>query len=445
MRSKNKLLCVLTAGFLLVAAACGTQEGGTGESSAPVVRIEGGGKSVTLVLGEEEYSSEESPLKAYAGESPIEIEYSSSDESVVRAENGIFRATGKGCAEVTAKAGGLTERIRVEVLERAEDPSVTDQSCVRRFGRTYEENGRLRFTNTAGGFEVSFIGTSLTAGLSAFGGSEKGALKVFVDGVETSRVSFPVYASSFTLAEGLEEGIHTVAVRKMTEQGYFKTELSDLTSDGCFLTARAEKDLKFEFYGDSITSGYGNLGNGSGYQVDEDGTQTYASMLAETFDAEYSVVSYAGVPACLRSPNATFTMLDIYDKVDASCGLAYDFSGYDADVVFVNLGTNDANNEEKTPEAMCEGYAELLRGIRSKRPDALVLCVYGMMGIDPVIEQGIARAVELLTGTEGQSDIYYLSLESDTSGRDGHPVAGLGHKNAAETIADYLRGRELLK
>lgn len=439
----------LTLGLAFVLAACDMPTNPSGgkqpETPAKTYRIEGTQAPVVLVLGEEEYSTAVPTLKAYENDAETAISYTVSDPAVVEWQSGKLEAKGAGMTSVTATAGDQTYAFEVNVLEKKETVTITDETAVKRFGRTLSPNdGVLRLTNTASGFEVNFIGTSLSVNVGLFNSCTKGSLKVIVDGTPASEITFPNDNTTFQLAEGLENGLHTVQVRKMTEQGYLQVDASDLVTDGTFLSAKGSKALKFEFFGDSITSGYGNLGSGTGYQVNEDGTKTYASMLAEAFDAEYSVISYAGVPACLDSPNATFNMLDMYDKVDASCGVAYDFASYDADLVVINLGTNDSNDTAKTADRMAEGYATLLRGIRAKRPDAVILCVYGMMGVDVVIEDGIIGAIDMLTGYEGMKDIFFLELDPDTSGGDGHPVVDKGHKAAAELIGSYLIGRDLV-
>jgi hypothetical protein len=57
--------------------------------------------------------------------------------------------------------------------------------------------------------------------------------------------------------------------------------------------------MRIEFYGDSITCGYGNIAPTSWEDFStstEDGMQTYAFLTAEALDAECTVLAKSGIP-----------------------------------------------------------------------------------------------------------------------------------------------------
>lgn len=400
---------------------------------------------IVLVTDNTTYGSVSCDWKVYADQANVseQVTYAVEDPAVATFENGVAKAVDGGKTFLNIRYQNETKKIPVYVLESQEAYDLSNKTSVRTFGRTYMEGDALCIPNVASGFEVNFIGTSLEAKLSAIAPTLTGTVKVYVDGEFTQYLNYPTNYERVDLCKDLEMGLHTVKVLKMTEQGYLRVQLSDLKTDGTALTAFPPADLRFEFYGDSITSGFGNLGITSQFKECEDGTQTYATMLGEYFGADCDMISYAGVPACLPVDHSHLLMGQFFDKVDAVSNINYDFEANPVDLVVINLGTNDAGSAEKTANHMAEGYANLLRSIRAKRPGVPILCVYGMMGTDGDIDSGINRAIDDVL-SEGESDIYYLWLFSDTSGYKGHPTVAGGHTSAFEEIKTYILDRNLL-
>ena len=109
-----------------------------------------------------------------------------------------------------------------------------------------------------------------------------------------------------------------------------------------FYCAPAKSDLKIEFVGDSITAGYGVLGNkGDAWSVtNSDCTGSYAYLTAQKLDADYSVVAWSGI--CTKAYMwANINMDNLYKRVSNSNTAQYAFD-FSPDVVVLNLGTNEA-------------------------------------------------------------------------------------------------------
>ena len=412
---------------------------------APVQMVWEVPDEIVLVADNETYGTVLCDWKVYADEADVseDVTYTIENTAVASFENGAAAAVDGGNTFLNITYKTETKKIPVYVLEAQDGYVFSDNTSVRTFGRTYMEGESLCIPNVASGFEVNFIGTSLEADLTAIAPTGTGTVKIYVDGEFTAYHSYPATYDRVELCKDLEEGLHTVKVLKMTEQGYLRVQLSDLQTDGTALTAFPASDLRFEFYGDSITSGFGNLGITSQFKECEDGTQTYATMLGEYFGADCDMISYAGIPACLPVDHSHLLMGQIFDKVDAASNLPYDFEENPVDLVVINLGTNDAGSSQKTVNNMAEGYAELLRSIRAKRPGVPILCVYGMMGVDSDVNEGINRAIDDVL-SEGETDIYYLWVFSDNGGYKGHPTVAGGHTSAFEEIKAYILDRGLL-
>ncbi|MCI8413261.1 MAG: hypothetical protein HFE47_04105 [Clostridia bacterium] len=438
-------LCLICMGAF---SGCGNNENKGTENA----EITFSANEIVLVAGHAEYGSASLPVTATANGKDVSssVTFTSADTAVATVENGVVTAAGAGFTEITAKYGNAEKTISVSVLRENAALDVTDKTQLNWYGRIFSENGAMCFYNTATGFETSFIGTRLSASLTVNLNSSiagLGALRVYVDGVssDTRILKFDASQGSFSgtceLVKDLPMGIHTVKVIKMTEQGCMRASLGGLTTDGTFLSPKKTPDLRLEFYGDSITGGYGNLGEKSGYQWDEDSTYTYATLATEALGAQASMLSYSGIPACLPVSHSHLKMVDAFDKVylDAPDTMPkYDFSEYPADVVVINLGTNDTNSPALDFEGnMYEGYKRLLQRIHAARPQAAIVCVYGMMGVNKYIDKEIAQAVDELDAT-GEYKILYQTIRTTTSGVAGHPDRE-GHETAAAELAELIR------
>lgn len=131
----------------------------------------------------------------------------------------------------------------------------------------------------------------------------------------------------------------------------------------------------------------------------------------------------------LRSADSDFTNSILTEKILQR--------GDSPDAVILGLGTNDAAYLERHPEyakQFSSDYADFLRYVRQKRPNAYIVCVYGMMGRNVQIDAGIMQAIENLNDEK----ISYLStFEKNNAGADGHP-SFVAQKEYSEILSEYL-------
>ena len=414
-------------------------------------------REMVLVLDDDAYKS------ANIEATGMRISYRSADTSVATVSDNTVTAVGLGYTEITVAHGKDAEEqatVKVYVMQKNDDLDVTDKTQVNYYGRSFVKENAMCFYNTAAGFDVSFIGTQLSVDLNVHLNKQMegvGALRVYVDGVRGEAVTFShnegqaadgdVKYDDVVLAKDLPQGIHTVKVVKMTEQGLMTAALRGVHTDGTFLTPKEKPDLKIEFYGDSITGGYGNLGANSEYMWDEDSSYTYATIVAEALDAETSMISYSGIPAVLPVQHSHLKMMDVFDKVylDAPVSMEkYDFTEFDADIVVINLGTNDTNSPDARFEGVMQaGCKKMIQDIHSVRPDAYIVWIYGMMGksgTGKYIEQEIIRAVDECEAAGIK--VLYQEVRANNLGVGGHPNME-GHEAAAKTLLQLLRTRVL--
>ena len=152
------------------------------------------------------------------------------------------------------------------------------------------------------------------------------------------------------------------------------------------------KKYLIEYIGDSITCGYGIEGKGANEMFDtstENFEKTYAYLSAKELNYDYSTVCYSGCG--IITPGSK--MPQRYKEINSFMGdLEWDFNNK-ADIVVINLGTNDKDFALSFREDIySQDYAEFLKLVREKNQNAIIICVYGMMGgeaLFPLIMEGI--------------------------------------------------------
>lgn len=203
----------------------------------------------------------------------------------------------------------------------------------------------------------------------------------------------------YTLASGLSNNVHSLQIFKRTEWGdgstmFYNFQFKDKTE---ILTPPPAKRRKIEFYGNSITSGYGiedfEGGNNSYLSNFKNNYIAYGALTARHFNAQYWCISKSGIGITVGY--TPVTMPELYNRLDPNDpNSLWDFTKYTPDVVVVNLFQNDASlmrqperpefkarfgDTMPTSEFIIEAYRKFIANIRSKYPNAQIICVLGNM------------------------------------------------------------------
>ena len=242
-------------------------------------------------------------------------------------------------------------------------------------------------------------------------------------------------------------------------------QFTGLETDGTF-EELPEPALRLEFCGDSITCGEGLAGIGD----DNEWVPAYLCNMgaytmetAKALSAECRMVSLGGWGAYISFDGVQKHAIPLY--YDQVCGMygidapaetaaavsahqPYDFASWPADVVIVNLGTNDnsgitntvpAEQQASKLEAFTEAAVQFLKTIRRHNPDAYMIWAYGMLGdqLRPQLTEAVRRYRE----QAGDMRAEYLALPNTEPGEYGcrrHP--GLAsHRKAADTLVARIR------
>ncbi|EHQ26081.1 electron transport complex, rnfABCdge type, D subunit [Mucilaginibacter paludis DSM 18603] len=294
---------------------------------------------------------------------------------------------------------------------------------IRYMGRIAYQNDAAQLFWSGTSMQINFKGTEAKVSLK----DERGDnfFNVIIDGKIV--VLHPdAEKRTYTLATGLSNGPHSLSIFKRTEWADGTTLFFgfEFNTGAEILAPPAVKKRKIEFYGDSITSGYGiedfDGGNNSYLPPYKNNYLTYAALTARHFDAQFSCISKSGIGITVGY--TPVTMPELYNRLNPNDpNSLWDFSKFKPDVVVINLFQNDASlmRQSERPEFkarfgdtppndefIIQAYHKFLLTLRSKYPGTRIICVLGSM--DAVkdalpwkgyVEKAVARTNDKLITT----------------------------------------------
>lgn len=263
--------------------------------------------------------------------------------------------------------------------------------------------GRIAFSDSTAC--INWSGSSISLN---FRGAEISAIlkdadtanyyNVILDGKVISKIQLDTVKKNYILASDLSKGKHKIQLYKRTEWGkgqtfFYGFEINEIDK---ILSKSKPKKKKMEFYGDSITCGYGNednTGKDSRTGHFENHYLTFGATTARHFDAQFSCIANSGI-GIMVSWFPT-TMPDIYDLTNPyDKKTKWDFNNYTPDIVVINLFQNDSwivnlpKNEEfikkfggqkPNEDFIVKSYQNFVKSIREKYPNTSIICVLGSM------------------------------------------------------------------
>ena len=344
---------------------------------------------------------------------------------------------------------------------------------------------------TGSGFEVDFRGPELWCEIESHFTTYEQWIVVEVDGQAVCRMPLQEGINRLPLVRGCgdSEISHIRLLKEVQAMHDDPTAdfiLRGLTFPAGELLAPPQRPLCFEFVGDSITSGTGAIGSAQqkSYCAQIFSAENgFPRMVADAFNARFRVISQAGwgiVCNCENDP--TCTLPSIYEK---TCAFAIsplslrqeadqlaDFTTEPADVVIINLGTNDATAfaapawkrdssgrgemgssnyatfrltrdssgrpDDKSAKLIHDGVVSFLRMVRKHNPHAFLLWCYGMMEnqLTPLLQQAVHDYQQ--ESGDMNTDFIQLPLCSRNElGAFAHPNR-TGHVKAARAIENKL-------
>ncbi len=219
-----------------------------------------------------------------------------------------------------------------------------------------------------------------------------------VDGQQFVKLKTEPIEKLYDIVSGLPEGKHSVQLYKITEVRMGKTSFYgfEISDGGKVLPPPPDQQRKIEFYGNSITSGYSidDTVSDQGGSEFFDHYYTYGAITARHFDAAFHCISKSGIGIMISW--FPLIMPEMYDRLNPDVAAdKWDFSKFTPDVVVVNQLQNDATLSTKTEhpqfkarfgdkapgeQQIVEAYKNFITSVRSKYPNATIICVLGSMG-----------------------------------------------------------------
>ena len=335
-------------------------------------------------------------------------------------------------------------------LKTQDKISVTDEMFVHTYGRMDKEADGLWLEYTATGFSVQFVGTKLNLTYvleESYPENFTPYVTVVVDDESCEEAAFYACPKDGIISLVMDEGYHTVRVYKRSEGQRSRVKITGVYTNGYFVENKEHSERLIEFFGDSITAGYGNRGFGSGfYTKDQDGLTTYAFLAAQKLNAEASVVAASGKAINLNMWNGDIKIPHLLNYTTFSNASPYVperipqvvvINGGANDMPYINQAVNEADAKARE-EAFVEAYTQFLKDIAEKYEGTTILCCTNMMGegsvVKPLIEEAITRAAV--------ENVHLLTLPSAYQdgplGADGHPTV-VTHKKAAVVLEEKIR------
>ncbi|WP_438432671.1 GDSL-type esterase/lipase family protein [Gorillibacterium sp. sgz500922] len=337
---------------------------------------------------------------------------------------------------------------------------------VKRIGRTCCLNGALWLALSGSGVEFTFTGKR--AELVLLGESvppspgNQPRIGIYVNGRRVIDDMVDEPSKTYTVWESESDERVTVRVVKLSEAAMSTVGIREIRIVAPTpIQPTPVSPRKIEFIGDSITAGYG-VDDETAQQpfstATEDVTKTYATLTAQAFEADCSIVAYSGygiISGYTEEDRKLTSQLvpDYYDKVAYSVGsfgpgvkpesLDWDFQAFAPDLIVINLGTNDDSYTKDVPERQAEyaqRYAEFLQQVRDRNPQARILCTLGIMGdrLFPFLEQAVADYAGKTSDDRIGTMKFDVQLEADGYGSDWHP-SGTTQRKATEKLTAKIK------
>ncbi|WP_310557998.1 SGNH/GDSL hydrolase family protein [Flavobacterium sp.] len=314
--------------------------------------------------------------------------------------------------------------------------------------------GRIAFSDSAAC--VNWSGSSISLN---FKGSEISAIlkdadtsnyyNVILDEKVISKIQLDTIKKSYVLASNLSNGTHKIQLFKRTEWGKGQTFFYgfETNENATILPKSKPKKKKIEFYGDSITCGYGNEvinGKDSGTGHFENNYLTYGAITARHFDAQFSCIANSGIGITVSwFPT---TMPDIYDLTDPhDINTKWNFNNYTPDVVVINLFQNDSwlvnkptheefkrkfGSQKPNEDFIIKSYENFVKSIRQKYPNTTIICALGNMD---ATKEGSKWPNYIVKALENLQDKKIYSHFFTYKNTPGHPKV-----NEQKAMADSL-------
>lgn len=271
-----------------------------------------------------------------------------------------------------------------------------------------------------------------------------------IDEDKPEKINLESTSTEYTLSQNLKDTIHELKLVRLTEgsQGIDTFE-GIILADNDSLVEVPKPERIFEFYGNSITCGFGNETNNpkDGFKPEQENFYyTYASYASRLFNAESIGIAKSGIGLYRNHQGAATgsadNMLTVYDHIlYKDNDLIWDFKKYIPDIAFIHLGTNDARKQDRFRSDIFEDSCiSLVNKLRNYYPDAYIIFLTGPTQKNEKL-QSVKDAVNNVMDELNDPKFSLFSMSSQTGefgiGGTWHPTVAQ-HRHNSRELAKYI-------
>lgn len=229
----------------------------------------------------------------------------------------------------------------------------------------------FKFNGTSASVDID------TGSRSPYGNQWREQYRVVIDGIpNTDRLILPPGRGTYTLANNLPAGEHTIELFKETTYSYKSaTTIYGLDIDGTLLAPPARPNLRIEFLGDSNMDGTSNYSEQD--TGDSGGYYAYPAMVSRMLNAEMNLQAMGGATldkSGQGGDNDVRSFIFSQNYIDQNTSYR---SGFDPHVIVVNAGANDVGAGKAEIKSRYKDVITDLRTVYGNTPHIVLMNAYG--------------------------------------------------------------------
>ena len=332
------------------------------------------------------------------------------------------------------------------------------------------------------GIEFTLCASECFLELYAEWQSSEETVRVTVDGFEVARAILMPGVTTLPVFLKLNPEVRrTVRLYKEHQASGQTLRVQAVLTDGTFCEP-PKRPFRMEVMGDSLTAaeGLGASANEKDWRAFIFGTRGhYAFLVGDAIDADVRIYALSGWGvACDWTNNPNNAMPRYYEQVAGmlkgenavknGSQEAVDFEEFDADLVCINLGTNDMGafsgkawtdpkdgkvyklesdeNGQPTEKGLAtlrEAILSTFETVRRCNPHARILWIFGMYSANENLSKAVRDAIDLF-GDENVDFLRVPTMRAEMKGAHGHP-GPQSHREVADAILAYLAEKPLAR
>ena len=353
--------------------------------------------------------------------------------------------------------------------------SFGDFNKVKTIGRVYSYNNKIFMNFSGSGIMFKALSKKLSVKFFATKYDDENSRPYVSILIDDERLDFKIDEEYKTIEITLPSKVCTIKILKRTESSVSFLAIKEVYVDE-ILPLEKEDKFKIEFYGDSLTCGFGNLSNNPEEKFKtetESFLDSYAYLLSQKLNADYSAICVSGFPIYKSRWNEGFPIQSVADMLsicDYSEDMTpetvnnWDNTKFIPDLVIVNLGSNDcsyftegqkwiddlvtkygsfeevlkANELDEELKALENKIKSFLDDIFALYKNVKVIWALGMIEINDHVQKVFDKALKEYDNPNVYQFNFKVREICDERGAVYHPNKKM-HLIASEELAEFIK------